>query len=119
MKIWLSILYSSMLLLCSNQSTLVWKDYYVNQDFYEMHCENKSKPELECHGKCQVTKPENQKPQSQLLLICCGFSFTKPIQVQLSVEKRVYPISTKMIEVTTPPYQSPTAKLLDEPPIVG
>ena len=119
MKIWLSILYSSMLLLCSNQSTLVWMDYYVNQDFYELHCENKSKPELECHGKCQVTKPENQKPQSQLLLICCGFSFTKPIQPQFSVEKKTCSISTKLNEVTTLHYQSPTAKLLDQPPIVG
>lgn len=94
-------------------------DYYVNQDFYELHCENKSKPELECHGKCQVTKPENQKPQSQLLLICCGFSFIKPIQVKLSVEKAAYSSSTKINEVSTSHYQSPAAKLLDEPPIVG
>ena len=28
----------------------------INQDFYEIHCVNKAKPDLECHGKCQLKK---------------------------------------------------------------
>lgn len=40
----------------SFQNSLIWVEYELNRDFYEMHCENKVKPELECHGKCKVKK---------------------------------------------------------------
>ncbi len=31
-------------------------DYYANTSSYEVNCENKARPELQCHGKCQVVK---------------------------------------------------------------
>ena len=119
MKMWFSILFTTMLLFCSSQSTLLLVDYHVNQDFYELHCENKAKPELNCHGKCQLSKTENQKPQSQLLLICCGFSFTKPAQIAFVLDKKSIDFAEKMTELKPLNYKSRAAKLLEEPPIVG
>lgn len=60
----------------SFQSSLVNFDYYINQDFYEAHCTNKDKPEMECHGKCQV-KSNSEKENSimQVAKFCNEFNF--------------------------------------------
>ncbi|MEP1093793.1 MAG: hypothetical protein ABJG78_01710 [Cyclobacteriaceae bacterium] len=47
----------SYVLLFSIVAHLLWSsvymlDYYVNSDFYKEHCQNKSRPELKCDGKC-------------------------------------------------------------------
>jgi len=45
---------------------IVIADYYVNSSAYIKNCENKSDPELNCEGKCQVTKKmkdEDKKEQ--------------------------------------------------------
>lgn len=31
-------------------------DYQVNRNYYELVCENQNRPELNCHGKCQINK---------------------------------------------------------------
>lgn len=49
-------------------------DYILNQDYYaEELCENKSKPELACNGKChlqkelqKITKHQSQENQKNL-----------------------------------------------------
>lgn len=119
MKFWFSIIFSSLLLLCSSQSTLLWVDYSMNQNFYELHCENKSKPQLECHGKCQMSKNEQVPANSQLLKICSDFIFLNsiPDAISLQIEKSF--IQKEKINFICDFYQSPTAKLLEEPPIVG
>ncbi len=35
---------------------LIIADYYTHTASYEKNCENKSKPQLKCHGKCQMMK---------------------------------------------------------------
>lgn len=119
MKIWFSIVFSSLLLLCSSQSTLLWVDYSMNQDFYELHCENKSKPQLECHGKCQMSKNEQTKQNVQLLKICTEFLFLNPVSDTFFVIDSKSYFESEKINFITSFYQSPTAKLLDEPPIFG
>lgn len=37
-------------------SPFIVLDYYVNTDTYAVNCENKSRPELHCNGKCQMAK---------------------------------------------------------------
>lgn len=39
-----------------NGASMVWGMYYTNQQYFELNCENKRKPELACHGKCQAMK---------------------------------------------------------------
>lgn len=36
--------------------TIIVLDYYVNVDAFARNCENKAKPRLQCHGKCQMMK---------------------------------------------------------------
>ena len=41
-------------------------DYSANKSSYQRHCENKSKPMMLCHGKCQMykkLKSEHQKEE--------------------------------------------------------
>ena len=35
-------------------------DYYTNSGYYARLCENKSRPELHCNGKCQMMKELKQ-----------------------------------------------------------
>lgn len=36
-------------------------DYYARTDVYAANCENKDKPVLKCHGKCQMAKKIQQE----------------------------------------------------------
>lgn len=38
-----------------NRAAIV-TSYYTNKAAYEKNCENKAKPQLACHGKCQMMK---------------------------------------------------------------
>ena len=49
-------------------------DYKINRDFYEIHCVNKAKPELNCHGKCQMVK-ESEKSTNPFSLVKYSFEF--------------------------------------------
>ncbi|MGB4772314.1 MAG: hypothetical protein WBP58_12685 [Chitinophagaceae bacterium] len=46
---------------------LVVADYYFNTDAYKASCENKAKPQMKCHGKCQMAKKitQQEKKESQ------------------------------------------------------
>lgn len=60
MKTWWTTLLAILVFASSFQSSLVLVDYHINQDFYENHCENKDRPELSCHGKCQLNQEQDQ-----------------------------------------------------------
>lgn len=60
MKPLLNIILSIIVFGASFQNSLFMIDYKINQDFYEIHCINKAKPEMDCHGKCQVQEEINQ-----------------------------------------------------------
>lgn len=57
-RFWLYIL-SLLIFGASFQSSLLLVDYQINREFYEIHCANKLKPSLACHGKCQLEKKES------------------------------------------------------------
>lgn len=46
--------------------TAIVASYYTNTAAYEKNCENKARPQLACHGKCQMMKrlkAQEQKDQ--------------------------------------------------------
>lgn len=47
-------------LLQSIGNTYFFLDYQLSIEKYEVNCENTEKPELKCHGKCQMTKQAQQ-----------------------------------------------------------
>ena len=69
----LSIL-SAIIFLASFQNSLLLVDYQINRDFYEIHCINKAKPEMDCHGKCEMKK-ESEKTNSPFKLVKGSFEF--------------------------------------------
>ena len=69
-----SILFSIMIFAASYQSSLLMIDYQINQNFYEIHCVNKAKPALECHGKCQMKK-ESEKSTNPFNQVKYAFEF--------------------------------------------
>lgn len=58
----------------SFQSSLFVVDYHINRDFYETHCMNKNRPELDCHGKCQAKKASS-KSSNLVNLVKYAFEF--------------------------------------------
>lgn len=74
MKAFFACILSMVIFVASFQKSLIWLDYLLNQDFYEIHCVNKTKPELSCHGKCQA-KEQNEKTSSPTELIKVSFEF--------------------------------------------
>ena len=66
MKSITTILLSVLLFGASFQNSLFMVDYAINQDFYEIHCINKAKPSLSCHGKCQLKKESEKTTNTEL-----------------------------------------------------
>lgn len=74
MRIIFSIFFSLVIFAASFQNSLFYFDYKVNRDFYEAHCINKAKPELDCNGKCQV-RQQSEKSQNPISEIKYAFEF--------------------------------------------
>lgn len=74
MKSITTIILSIILFGASFQNSLFMIDYKINQDFYEIHCINKAKPEMDCHGKCQMKK-ESEKSTNPFNLVKYAFEF--------------------------------------------
>ena len=72
-RFFLTIL-SALIFLASFQNSLILVDYQINRDFYEIHCVNKARPELNCHGKCEMQK-ESSKNKSLLKVVKYSFEF--------------------------------------------
>lgn len=49
------ILLLAMFLQTFNRAFFV-ADYFINKDSFFAKCENKNRPQLKCHGKCQLMK---------------------------------------------------------------
>lgn len=43
-------------------------DYNINRGYYEKLCENKDRPEMDCHGKCQMKKDAEQQSSPENLV---------------------------------------------------
>lgn len=74
MKSIITIILSVIIFGASFQNSLFMIDYKINQDFYEIHCINKDKPSLACHGKCQIQK-ESGKSTNPFNLVKYSFEF--------------------------------------------
>ena len=87
MKHFFTYILSIIIFTVSFQNSLLMIDYQINKDFYEIHCVNKSKPEMNCHGKCQMKK-ESDKTSSLVNVIKYSFEFniipSKPADFNLS-----------------------------------
>lgn len=64
MKIWYSLLLSFLVLGMGSRALLLQIDYSLNRPWYEVKCENISRPKMDCHGKCQLRK--KAEPSSRL-----------------------------------------------------
>ncbi len=69
--------------------TAIVLDYYTNTIAYAKDCVNKARPQMNCKGKCQMTKKlreEEKKEQeapaakgiSQFQIVCTTYSYTPP-----------------------------------------
>lgn len=74
MKVVLSIILSTIIFAASFQNSLFMIEYQINRNFYEIHCVNKAKPEMNCHGKCQMKK-ESEKSSNPFKLVKYSFEF--------------------------------------------
>lgn len=75
----LSFFLSLIVFVSSFQQSLIFVDYEINREFYLEHCENKTRPELLCNGKCQLRKDaEKYSGTSQMLKICFEFVYISP-----------------------------------------
>ncbi|MBU4538967.1 MAG: hypothetical protein L6264_03830 [Weeksellaceae bacterium] len=87
MKRFFTYILSIIIFTVSFQNSLLMIDYQINRDFYEIHCINKSKPEMNCHGKCQMKK-ESDKTTSLVNLVKYSFEFNilpaKPAEFNLN-----------------------------------
>ena len=66
-----------------------------------------------------MSKNEQTKQNVQLLKICTDFIFLNPVSDTFFVIDSKSYFEPEKINFVTEFYQSPTVKLLDEPPIVG
>ncbi|WP_234109655.1 MULTISPECIES: hypothetical protein [Chryseobacterium] len=84
MKIFFVSILSAIIFLVSFQNSLLLVDYQINRNFYEMHCVNKDKPQMECHGKCEMKK-SSEKENSPFKILKSSFEFnllpTKPLEI--------------------------------------
>lgn len=74
MKLVLSILLSAVVFFSGTKNLLFVVDYHVNSDYYESVCENQNRPEMECHGKCQLPK-DTQKTSKTFSFSHFAFDF--------------------------------------------
>ncbi|MBP4140539.1 hypothetical protein J3S90_01840 [Flavobacterium sp. P4023] len=68
-KSFFSVFMSVLFLLITSQQALVILRFKLNQDVIEKEfCENKNRPELNCHGKCHLKKELKQTESKDLEL---------------------------------------------------
>ena len=74
MRVIFSIILSTIIFTASFQNSLFMIDYQINRNFYEIHCINKDKPDMNCHGKCQMLK-QSEKSSNPFNLVKYSFEF--------------------------------------------
>lgn len=104
--------------MASFQNSLLFLDYQINRNFYETHCVNKDKPEMNCHGKCEMKK-ESEKSTSPFNLVKIGFEFNilSNSKVELPKPKPIF-FYKKQISLfaTTGILQNGYSEILPRPP---
>ena len=119
MKVYSILILSLIVFVASFQNSLIWVDYELHKDFYEIHCINNDKPELECHGKCKISEEAEKSSSTQeVVKIHFDFNFYKPqttILLPVFIEKR---IADKMVISDNMMLLSAHNRIFPEPPRV-
>ena len=85
MKFIVLVLFSVVVLFSGSKNFLFLADYSVNRNFYEQLCINKNKPEMDCHGKCQMQKKsEKQNTSNELLKVSFDINLLQNKSVEIS-----------------------------------
>ena len=81
---------------------LVVFDYFANTTAYAKNCENKARPKMHCHGKCQMMKklekeekkdeqnPDRKSENKNEVVLFANFHFA-PKTVVLFIQKTEFP----------------------------
>lgn len=75
MKAVISSILSLIVFVVSFQHSLIFLDYQVHREFYEAHCINQDKPEMDCHGKCQAQKKTEESGSPVNVIKTGSFDF--------------------------------------------
>lgn len=85
MKFIVLVLFSVVVLFSGIKNFLFLADYSVNRNFYEQLCINKNKPEMDCHGKCQMQKKsEKQNTSNEILKVSFDINLMQNQIVEIS-----------------------------------
>ncbi|AXB57604.1 hypothetical protein [Flavobacterium fluviale] len=118
MKKVFSFTMTMLFLLVSFQQALIIVHFKLNQNIIEKEfCVNKTKPELQCHGKCHLKKELEKSDNTDLELTSIGkkidiyltsnFEFEIPIVKNIKVAKAViyreFELIEPYLEIFVPP----------------
>jgi len=65
-----------------------------NQSFTELFCENQNKPEMECNGKCAITKASKEINQEKNDVILNSFQKEITFYVDFSMSEENFSVKT-------------------------
>ena len=82
------------------QNSLMWLDYQTNRDFYEIQCVNQDKPEMDCHGKCQMQEEAEKSGSVNIVKVSFEFNLYQPKGISLPVFNKVQNRITNKIVVS-------------------
>ena len=88
-------------------------DYSANKSSYQRHCENKAKPMMLCHGKCQLYKKlkseqqkEEQSPESKggnnIDVLCSKSEVSVPDFLPVETVSVSFPLYVQSFPVPAP-----------------
>lgn len=102
------------------QNSLMWLDYETHREFYEMHCVNTDKPEMDCHGKCKVQDDaEKSGKTSNIVKVSFEFNLYQAADIAIPVFKNIQKkIAEKTILRANTTLLSGHTKIRPQPPRV-
>lgn len=115
-----SLLLASLLLQCFQVPMMV-VNYYTNKQEFLANCENKSRPELACEGKCILMKKikaaeqkEDQEKKgtkgsgsADILSSRCFFANELSLSIKYTVQDYSFHEAGKIIDRSYPPFHPP------------
>lgn len=116
-KIQLCIVF--ILLISINKNSIAYALYvYNNELFTSLFCENKAKPALQCHGKCEMKKMQGENnSNSKIKQLFIELLYNQRYSSFFEFEKIKISRKTKKIIYYTYLYHFEYKKNLNKPPI--
>jgi len=122
-SVFISILCITSVLLKQSLPLYILAHFKANQTELEARfCENKAKPELECHGQCHLKKevakaietPESKKQQKQIEIEVLVWQLTNSKMFDFGVKK--FDENTSYTALISLQYIPPALALVEKPP---